>query len=201
MYFTLLTLGLSSFVLASSRGDGLGKPSAWLMSLVWLIIPFVPASAVFLRLGTLLAERLLYIPSIGFCFVMSLVIHSISRTLRRIPSIQRLVYWTMIIVIAGLYSYRTREYNLTWKDDATLFVQSLEVCPRSAKLNLQVAKLRVNEGNFEAAMKHIWATKDIDPDFCDVGYQEALVQLGHFHSVEGAIDAGQCHHSIFSVAI
>ena len=38
--------------------------------MAWGAFPFVPASAVFTRVGTLIAERLLYIPSIGFCLLL-----------------------------------------------------------------------------------------------------------------------------------
>lgn len=41
-------------------------------------------------------------------------------------------------------------------------------------MHLQVAKLEVNSGNYKQAQIHIAAAKEIDPDFCDVGYQEAL---------------------------
>lgn len=52
---------------------------------------------------------------------------------------------------------------------------SLDVCPTSAKLNLQVTKLYLNRGDYEDAARHIAAAKDIDPDFCDVWYQVRVV--------------------------
>src|SRR5690606_16615518 len=36
-----------------------------LLALIWMLIPFVPASHLFTTIGTLVAERLMYIPSIG----------------------------------------------------------------------------------------------------------------------------------------
>lgn len=160
----------------------------------------------FLRLGTLLAERLLYIPSIGtyfvefsFSFVINLgfciiaavllykciVISNCSKALLWL----RLAYFCAIFAAVTSCIYRARERNLDWRDDEALFRSSLEVCPRSAKLQLQVngsdreyflvnlnevAKLEVNSGNYAQAERHISAAKEIDPDFCDVGYQEAL---------------------------
>jgi Flp pilus assembly protein TadD len=41
-----------------------------LVGLAWMLLPFIPASGVFVTVGTLLAERLLYIPSIGFCLLV-----------------------------------------------------------------------------------------------------------------------------------
>lgn len=50
---------------ASSPVDG-----RLLEALAWGSFPFVPASAVFTRVGTLLAERLLYLPSLGYCLLV-----------------------------------------------------------------------------------------------------------------------------------
>jgi tetratricopeptide (TPR) repeat protein len=41
-----------------------------LVSVAWMLLPFLPASGVFVTVGTLLAERLLYIPSVGFCLLV-----------------------------------------------------------------------------------------------------------------------------------
>ena len=43
-----------------------------LMSLSLLILPFLPASNLFFPVGFVLAERVLYIPSMGFCLLVAL---------------------------------------------------------------------------------------------------------------------------------
>lgn len=40
------------------------------ISLALMIIPFIPASGLFVKLGFVIAERVLYIPSIGFCILV-----------------------------------------------------------------------------------------------------------------------------------
>ena len=47
----------------------------------------------------------------------------------------------------------------------------------SVCVTVKLAKLEVNRRNFAAARTHIRLVKEIDPDFCDVRYQEALVCL------------------------
>ena len=42
------------------------------MSVALIIIPFLPASNLFLRVGFVIAERVLYLPSIGFCMLVVL---------------------------------------------------------------------------------------------------------------------------------
>jgi len=41
------------------------------MALAIVLIPFLPATNVFFPVGTVIAERLLYLPSLGFCIVIA----------------------------------------------------------------------------------------------------------------------------------
>lgn len=40
------------------------------MALAFTIIPFLPAMNIFFRVGFVVAERVLYLPSIGFCILI-----------------------------------------------------------------------------------------------------------------------------------
>jgi len=160
---------------------------AWLL----LVVPFVPASGVFLRLGTLLAERLLYVPSVGFCLLVAKLLSSASTAAcgkGRGSRYARALYGGCIVIVCIVYGMKTRSQNTIWQSDSTLHTHSLRVCPRSAKANLQVAKLRINEGKFSEAKRHVDAAKSIDPDFCDVGYQEALIAIKLDSDLGKAID-------------
>lgn len=42
------------------------------MALCLMIIPFLPASNVFFPVGFVIAERILYIPSVGYCLLIAL---------------------------------------------------------------------------------------------------------------------------------
>lgn len=42
------------------------------MSLACLCIPFLPASNLFFRVGFVIAERVLYLPSIGYCMLVAI---------------------------------------------------------------------------------------------------------------------------------
>lgn len=53
-----------------------GHDTALAMSCVWLVGPFLPASNLFFPVATVMGERLLYTPSIGFVL---LVIHAAER--------------------------------------------------------------------------------------------------------------------------
>lgn len=42
------------------------------MAVVMMVVPFLPASNLFLRVGFVLAERVLYLPSAGYCLLVAL---------------------------------------------------------------------------------------------------------------------------------
>ena len=96
--------------------DGLG-PSAALVSLSILVIPFVPASNLFFYVGFVVAERLLYIPSMGFCLLVALGFGKLSDNHR---SLRKAIKIGLFIVI-GLFCLRTYLRNEVWKDEESLY--------------------------------------------------------------------------------
>jgi hypothetical protein len=40
------------------------------MCLAAMVIPFLPATNIFFRVGFVIAERVLYLPSVGFCLLI-----------------------------------------------------------------------------------------------------------------------------------
>jgi len=55
-----------------------------LLALAWTLIPFLPASNLFFPVGFVVAERVLYIPSMGFCLLVALGTPSASLSVLRI---------------------------------------------------------------------------------------------------------------------
>ena len=49
-----------------------------LFSLAWILVTFMPASNVFFNVGTCVAERLLYVPSVGYCLLVALALEALS---------------------------------------------------------------------------------------------------------------------------
>ena len=56
---------------------GLDKSQVLLMGLSLLVLPFIPATNLFFYVGFVVAERILYIPSMGFCLLAAKGIHMI----------------------------------------------------------------------------------------------------------------------------
>jgi hypothetical protein len=98
-----------------------------LLSLAFIALPFLPATNLFFYVGFVVAERVLYIPSVGFCLLIGLgcgVIHS--RTSRRLV----LVGVTLLLVS---FSLRTLQRNRDWMDEESLYSSGIPVNPPKCK--------------------------------------------------------------------
>lgn len=62
-------------------------------SLIWLVIPFLPASNLFLPVGFLVAERTLYLPSFGFCLLVANLVDYLEPVL--------LTFWAQFVAQVG----------------------------------------------------------------------------------------------------
>jgi tetratricopeptide (TPR) repeat protein len=168
---------------------------AVLHTLMLFTVFFLPASGVVFKLGTLLAERLMYTPSMPVCMLLSAAAYYGSSFIAGLLTVDlrnglvpapakkvtlrgalTLLLFSVVVGLATYaYAQRTIAYNPVWHDDNTLFVESLKVCPNSAKMNLQVSKVYSQKGDFKKARKHLDRAIAIDPDFCDTGYQDVVL--------------------------
>ena len=95
----------------------------------------LPASNLLFPSGTIMAERLLYLPSVGLVAILAIVIDNASKQLPR-PS---LVTAVVFVSIATGYGVRTWIRNLDWRDDLTMATVSVETSPASFKVHRSLA--------------------------------------------------------------
>jgi len=60
------------------------------MAIVFMIVPFLPASNLFFRVGFVIAERILYLSSIGFCMLVVLGVRQICATYPKYTKVSKL---------------------------------------------------------------------------------------------------------------
>lgn len=83
--------------------------------------------------GTPLAERLLFQPSLGICFVLAgLYLHAAKRF--------RLIANSVLMAILLLYSVKTFTRNAEWENNETLYAADITNSPNSLRINLYLAE-------------------------------------------------------------
>jgi protein O-mannosyl-transferase len=87
----------------------------------WIAIAFLPVANLFFPTGVLVAERTLYLPSVGLAL-------AVGAWLRRIPSRW---YWSTLACVALLGAVRTARRVPVWKNSRTVALSVLEDSPNS----------------------------------------------------------------------
>ncbi|HYL86685.1 MAG TPA: tetratricopeptide repeat protein [Candidatus Angelobacter sp.] len=119
---------------------------------------FATTSNIFTPTGTILGERLAYLPSAGFCVLVA-VGWSWLRERRRTIALGALA-----AVIAAL-AIRTIVRNFDWKDNPTLWATAVQAAPGSAKAHSNLSVAYINAGKFDLARKEAQEALRIKPDY------------------------------------
>lgn len=104
-------------------------------SLGLLIIPFLPATNLFFYVGFVIAERVLYIPSMGFCLLVAVGTRSLYIRLRRRSFRTVLLYCSAALVL--LFSVKTVLRNQDWQNEEMLYKSGIYVNPAKGKTQLR----------------------------------------------------------------
>jgi len=185
LYVSVLAIGLASLYAVLKR-NSLGARRC-LLGLSWLILPFLPASNIFFHVGTLIGERLLYIPSIGFCVLLGVFFHQALRISRRQPY-TRVVIITLIVLLLGFYFFRTLARNENWKSEETLFEDAYEKCGNSAKVQLNTGILYRRRKQYDSSITCFQKALEIDPSYCENHYQLAMTYMARSINSNSEID-------------
>ena len=144
-----------------------------LVGLAVLLLPLLPAVNVLFPVGTLLAERLLFVPSMGFCIIIAdmltvesksfwisisqelidpmvnYVTSSREKATRSIFTFGAKTVYIFLIPIVAVWSVWVTRRNMDWSSETKLYASALKVCPRSLKALTNHALLAMVDNQFE----------------------------------------------------
>jgi tetratricopeptide (TPR) repeat protein len=148
---------------------------------VFAAITWLPASNLLVIIGTVLAERTLYLPLAG----VSAVIASLLEEVRlRQPQPRARAVTAGLIGILALGAVATWMRNLDWRDDQSLWASAVQAVPGSAKAHAGLAAAAFSAGatgaGLDAVIAHGEQAIAIRPD-----YRNALVALGGHYTRRG----------------
>ncbi|XP_071313290.1 protein O-mannosyl-transferase TMTC3 isoform X1 [Trachinotus anak] len=133
-----------------------------IMALSLIVLPFIPASNLFFPVGFVVAERVLYVPSMGFCV---LVAHGF-KILSHKGQLKK-ISWLMIGVLLTTHAVKTFNRNWDWESEYTLFTSALKVNKNNAKLWNNVGHALENQNNYAKALQYFLQATRVQPD--DIG--------------------------------
>jgi Flp pilus assembly protein TadD len=129
------------------------KKNLFALAILIYLITLLPVSNLFLLIGWTMAERFLFMPSLGYCLVISLILFKLTKTdfinnkyfpiNQLIKSNSKLTI--IVVIIVGLYSIKTFSRNADWKDNATLFEHDVVVVDNSARAHYNLGNTLFTE--------------------------------------------------------
>ncbi|GCB74546.1 hypothetical protein scyTo_0003637 [Scyliorhinus torazame] len=122
-----------------------------LVGLLFLVFPFIPASNLFFRVGFVVAERVLYMPSMGYCI---LVVHGLNRLCGVLSKWGSSVVTVSTLLVLGLFFWKTLKQNEVWLSRESLFRSGVQTLPLNAKVHYNYANFLKDYGRHDEAVYH-----------------------------------------------
>lgn len=128
--------------------------------LLFMMFTFFIASNLVLTIGTIMAERLLYLPSAGFCILAAAAALWVAGLDRRWA--KRAGYGLLALWGAVLLGQHAR-YLPVWESELTLFGYGVKRVPASARVQGNYGQQMMSAGNDEEGKIHLERAIEINP--------------------------------------
>jgi hypothetical protein len=155
------------------------RPAVTVATVAFLAPYSIVANAAF-PIGTMLAERLFYLPSVGLAWLIGLaVVESADRLAGGwLSDPKRLAATVAIPALALAVASFERAYD--WCDEEKLFRKALRVYPRNAGMWLVLGEFAIREDRYRVALERMNRVTEIIPDF-----PKAWFDKGTAHAILG----------------
>jgi Tfp pilus assembly protein PilF len=160
------------------------RKTEWVLGGAIYLGAFATTANILIPTGTILGERLAYLPSAGLCLLLAAVW---TRLFAGAPQRRGQTLALALLVIAvGALGVRTMVRNLDWRSNITLFAAAVRAAPNSAKAHLNLASAYRNEKQLDLARGEFEAVLRIYPKYPDAlaGYGLVDFQLGDYQDAE-----------------
>ena len=139
-----------------------------MVSLSLIVFPYLPASNLFFPVGFVIAERVLYLPSMGFCLLVG---YGSSLLLQRRST--HILTKVMLIFLLLSQSMRTLVRNRDWVSDKELFSSAVGTNPGNGKVYNNLGHEFEHHEELDTAERLFRRASQVQPD--DIG---AFINLG-----------------------
>jgi Flp pilus assembly protein TadD len=159
-------------------GVAAGMARAWTrrpavaFSLLLFALPLLPVSNLLFPIGTILAERLLYLPSAGACLLTGIAVAPWIE--ERGPAPRRLAL-AGIAILAALLALRGLGRFRDWQDDRSIFAAAIRLYPDNVRAQFNYGAASERARDDAAAESAYRRAVSVWPQFSDAQYNLAGV--------------------------
>ena len=104
-----------------------------MVSLSVMVMPFLPATNLLFYVGFVVAERVLYIPSIGFCLLLG---HAMAKMCngRQYHQKRKMAAICALVILLTCFGLKTLRRNQDWKDEERLYMSGIPINPAKGEM-------------------------------------------------------------------
>ncbi|HEV2520816.1 MAG TPA: hypothetical protein VGT24_00430 [Candidatus Acidoferrales bacterium] len=138
---------------------------------------FAATANILLPTGTIMAERLAYLPSAGFCLLLAFGWNWIRKK-------QGMLAWGLLAAAVLALSVRTVIRNRDWKDNFALYSSAVRAVPNDAKMHANLAGEYFKRNQLDLAVGEYRIALRINPDSPDTlaSYSMLEYRLGNYQA-------------------
>jgi protein O-mannosyl-transferase len=144
---------------------------------LWFLLAFAITANLVFPIGTIFADRLAYLPSLGICGLVACALLQ----LRALP-----VRATAISAIVLALALRTVSYSEVWHDSSTVFGYEIATSPESVRVQNAWAESLSRAGRLDEARRHFQNALEIHPGYTHAAFGLGVVALKKGDPGEGA---------------
>ncbi len=165
-FIFLLFLGLISWLIFLYRKGKNDDFRVWFFGASWFFIGLAPVSGI-TPINAILYEHWLYLPIIGFFFVISFYLDKILYFFKEKK--KPILFWLIIILLLGYFVFfgaQSIKRNILWGKPINFYSDILKYEPDSVRINNNIGNFYFNQGETERALEFYQkavATEDIFP--------------------------------------
>jgi len=169
MAVLIIFIGLTAYRAA-------GRNKAGLFGVLWFALTLLPTSGL-AATSTLMADRYLYLPSMGFALIAGLIYGRLESardsSLAGTAGWQRIFFRVLILGVVTSWTLISIRRQLDWRDAVTLWSRVIEVYPRHDLANFNLAEAYGKKGMTREAAGYYKRAIQSNPY-----YGDAYVNLG-----------------------
>jgi len=124
------------------------------------LFPYLMISNLIIPVGTIMGERLMYFPSLGFSIFSALIIVKFLNK----EKIYKIAGFSLLIFIVVLYGTRTFIRNKDWHDSRTLFNATVKESPNSLITRTALAGVHIRANEWDLAKEQLGIARRIYED-------------------------------------
>ncbi len=147
------------------------------------LVGFAITANILMPTGTIMGERLTYLPSAGFCLLLAL-------GWSWLKDRQRTVALAALTTVVAAFGMRTIVRNRDWQDNLSLYSAAVQAAPDSAKMHANLGGEYLAMGRLDLAGPELQAALQIEPDYPDAlsAYGLLQSQIGNYQAAGGFME-------------